>query len=238
VVSDGQGFFEQVVSATIGSVNDGPTVLGDAISVEEDGSFSGNVFSNDSDLDPGAVLSVSGLAAGEFRTLQGQFGTLKLFGDGSYTYAADRSNDLILGESGTDGFTYELSDGDGGTATGSFSAEVSGRDEDMVGNAGADVMTGERGADSLKGLDGPDLLRGHAGEDRLEGGGGDDTLDGGADGDRLEGGDGNDFCRRITSGTSSSRRPAGARTPSRRAGTSPWRTGSRSSRSSAWARRT
>jgi Ca2+-binding RTX toxin-like protein len=125
---------------------------------------------------------------------------LKLFADGSYTYAADRANDLILGESGTDSFTYELSDGDGGTATGSFTAEVSGRDETMVGNAGADVMTGGRGADSLKGLEGPDVLRGHAGEDRLQGGVGDDTLDGGADGDRLEGGDGNDFYRRITSG--------------------------------------
>ena len=64
--------------------------------------------------------SISGLDDGEFRTLNGQFGTLKLFADGSYTYLADRSNDLILGECGSDSFTYQISDGDGATATGSL----------------------------------------------------------------------------------------------------------------------
>ncbi|MFK7751430.1 MAG: LamG-like jellyroll fold domain-containing protein, partial [Sedimentitalea sp.] len=69
----------------------------------------------------------------------------------------------------------------------------SGRDDDMRGRDGSDVLLGRGGDDDLRGYDNDDLLRGGAGEDDLFGGKGMDRLFGEDDDDRLFGGDTTDF---------------------------------------------
>ncbi|WP_348814291.1 VCBS domain-containing protein [Halomonas sp. H10-59] len=88
---------------------------------------SGNVLDNDSDIDAGDQLAVSGARPGTEAaggalstpsagtiTLTGQYGTLTLATDGSYTYAVDQTNAEILGlgplEFRRDVFTYEARD--------------------------------------------------------------------------------------------------------------------------------
>nr|WP_052704500.1 VCBS domain-containing protein [Halomonas sp. S2151] len=88
---------------------------------------SGNVLDNDSDIDAGDQLAVSGARPGTEAaggalstpsagtiTLTGQYGTLTLATDGSYSYAVDQSNAEILGlgplEFRRDVFTYEARD--------------------------------------------------------------------------------------------------------------------------------
>ncbi|RQW69641.1 DUF4347 domain-containing protein [Halomonas sp. YLB-10] len=88
---------------------------------------SGNVLDNDSDIDAGDQLAVSGARPGTDAaggalstpsagtiTLTGQYGTLTLATDGSYSYAVDQTNAEILGlgplEFRRDVFTYEARD--------------------------------------------------------------------------------------------------------------------------------
>src|SRR6185295_15178206 len=63
--------------------NDAPVTADDAASLSEDGMLtaSGNVLTNDSDVDAETVLAVAG-----FGSFAGAYGTLKLNADGSYTY--------------------------------------------------------------------------------------------------------------------------------------------------------
>lgn len=62
----------------------------------------------------------------------------------------------------------------------------------MLGNGGDDTMSGEGGADYMMGGDGDDTMHGGEGSDYLSGGAGNDILDGGAGGDIIAGGTGND----------------------------------------------
>ncbi|MEQ5857328.1 VCBS domain-containing protein [Halomonas sp. EF61] len=88
---------------------------------------SGNVLDNDSDIDAGDQLAASGARPGTEAaggalstpsagtiTLTGQYGTLSLATDGSYSYAVDQTNAEILGlgplEFRRDVFTYEARD--------------------------------------------------------------------------------------------------------------------------------
>jgi serralysin len=82
---------------------------------------------------------------------------------------------------GTD--TYSSIEGLGGSNIG---------DDNLSGNASANVLLGYGGNDTLDGGTGNDRLEGGAGLDSLVGGAEDDTLDGGAGADRMIGGTGND----------------------------------------------
>lgn len=64
--------------------------------------------------------------------------------------------------------------------------------DQLIGSAGADLLTGGDGNDTLTGNAGNDILRGSAGADVLTGGDGNDGLSGGADNDNITAGDGND----------------------------------------------
>ncbi|MBI5735784.1 MAG: tandem-95 repeat protein, partial [Mycolicibacterium neoaurum] len=90
------------VSITVSAVNDTPVAVGDAASTDEDTVLTGNVLSNDSDVD-GNTLTAS-LVDGPAN------GTLTLNPDGSFTYTPDADFD------GADSFTYTATDG---TATSS-----------------------------------------------------------------------------------------------------------------------
>ncbi len=100
------------VTMTITGVNDGPVTADDAASVQEDlaQTATGNVLANDSDVDQGTVLAVANAG-----TLQGNYGSLVLNTDGSYSYILDNTSlavqSLAQGQVVTETFAYQATDG-------------------------------------------------------------------------------------------------------------------------------
>ena len=100
------------VTMTITGVNDGPVTADDAASVQEDSAqtATGNVLTNDSDVDQGTVLTVANAG-----TLQGNYGSLVLNADGSYSYILDNTSlavqSLAQGQVVTETFAYQATDG-------------------------------------------------------------------------------------------------------------------------------
>ncbi|MCF6391655.1 cadherin-like domain-containing protein, partial [Mycobacterium sp. MBM] len=92
----------QTVSITVDPVNDTPVTAGDTFTTDEDTVLTGNVLTNDSDIDGDALTAtlVDGPA----------HGTLTLNTDGSFTYTPNADFN------GADSFTYTATDG---TATSS-----------------------------------------------------------------------------------------------------------------------
>lgn len=76
-----------------------------------------------------------------------------------------------------------------------------GGDDTLYGDAGSDSLTGDDGADVLYGGAGDDEILGGAGVDTLYGDAGDDLLEGGAGDDTLDGGDGSDTVDYATADT-------------------------------------
>src|SRR5205085_613450 len=76
---------------------------------EDTATVTGNVLTNDSDVDHGAVVTVDADSVGSF---DGTYGTLDLAADGSYTYTLNTAGvqHLAQGESLTDSFSYKASD--------------------------------------------------------------------------------------------------------------------------------
>ena len=137
-VSDGTTTTSSTITFTVNGANDAPTVVNDTDSVTEGGTViettnsAGTVLSDDSDVD-GDSLTVSGTvtqtsatdASGSSITISspnsasvgsavtGYYGQLTLDSDGTYSYVANQSNANALdsGESGTDVFTFTVSDG-------------------------------------------------------------------------------------------------------------------------------
>jgi len=117
-ITDGNGEFSQaVVTITITSVNSAPVANADNYTIAEDGSLipgSGvpDLLANDTDPDGDSltvnVTPVTGPANG----------LLALNPDGTFTYSPDENFN------GSDGFTYEVSDGNGGIAQGSVTITV------------------------------------------------------------------------------------------------------------------
>jgi VCBS repeat-containing protein len=98
------------VTVTINGVNDGPLAQDDNVSLSEDAALAatGNVLSNDSDVDQSTVLTVANAG-----TLQGNYGSLVLNADGTYSYALDNAlvQSLAAGQSVTETFSYQTTDG-------------------------------------------------------------------------------------------------------------------------------
>ncbi|PIA74396.1 hemolysin-type calcium-binding protein [Ectopseudomonas toyotomiensis] len=152
----------------------------------------------DSKGSEGATLSVldngSFVAVGTSKTIDGQWGSLLLHSDGSYTYTPDPDY-ANLGKE--DVFTYQLTQPDGDVSTarlvvGIGSGAAVQPNVVMGHEALNDTLLGSEGSDVLLGLGGNDTLHGLGGNDRLEGGDGNDTLIGGKGNDILIGGAGND----------------------------------------------
>lgn len=99
-VRDAQGAeATNTISFVVDGVNDGPVAGNDTISGDEDTLITGNVVINDSDIE-GDSLTVT---AATLSTEQG--GTVVLQADGSFDYTPPANF------SGSDGFDYEVSDG-------------------------------------------------------------------------------------------------------------------------------
>ncbi|MHB8149271.1 MAG: VCBS domain-containing protein [Desulfobulbia bacterium] len=131
-VSDGIVAVPGILDITVTGSNDAPVVVADSGFVVEDAviAASGNVLTNDHDVDGGTILSV--VAPGEY---VGTYGTLFIGADGSYTYSLDNGSAAIqsLAEGSTvvDRFPYDASDGIG-TVPGTLDITVTGSNDAPV----------------------------------------------------------------------------------------------------------
>ncbi|MFC4349321.1 Ig-like domain-containing protein [Kordiimonas lipolytica] len=131
-VSDGNGGSDSAtLTVTVTGVNDTPDALDDAGATDEATVTSGNVLANDSDPDLSDVLTVSAVngdsAAVGQQVLLDSGALLTLNADGTYSYdpngAFDSLND---GETASDSFTYQVSDGHGGFDTATVTLTIEG----------------------------------------------------------------------------------------------------------------
>ena len=120
---------------TINVADDGPIAIDDVASLAEDVfSISGNVTSNDeSGADaPAAVSEVahngitSSITTGGSTTIDGDYGTLTINADGSYTYNVTQT----LTGAVTETFTYTYTDADGDSATAELTLNIAAPDDE------------------------------------------------------------------------------------------------------------
>lgn len=111
-VSDGHSNTDTAaVSVTVNDTpNHAPTAAADSTTTQQDTPVTLNVLANDTDPD-GDTLTVTGVA-------QGAHGAVTNNNDGTLTYTPN------AGFYGTDGFSYYISDGRNGTATGNVTVTV------------------------------------------------------------------------------------------------------------------
>ncbi len=126
-VDDGKGG-TATETATLTVNNLDPTGNADGgagFTTNEDAAFTtANVLTNDSDPNSLDVLSVSGL------DLTGTSGLVLDKGDGTFLYdPAGQFDALALGQQTTDSFSYNLSDGDGGSASAVVTITINGRND-------------------------------------------------------------------------------------------------------------
>ncbi|WP_425004344.1 Ig-like domain-containing protein [Mycolicibacterium sp. S3B2] len=121
------------VSITVNAVNDAPTAVNDSASTNQGIALSGNVLTNDTDID-GNTLSAT-LVAGPAH------GTVALNSNGSFTYTPTANYN------GTDSFTYKATDG---TAT-SNTATVSITVIDNVAPTAVDIQATNGGGLNISG---------------------------------------------------------------------------------------
>ena len=108
-VTDGNGGIAQAtVNITVAAVNDDPVATDDVFTVDEDSVLNNgqlSLLSNDTDIDVSDTLTVNTTPV-----VDPTNGTVQLNTNGTFTYTPDSNF------SGTDSFTYEVNDGNGGTA--------------------------------------------------------------------------------------------------------------------------
>ncbi|TML92889.1 MAG: tandem-95 repeat protein, partial [Actinobacteria bacterium] len=115
------------VSISVNHVNHPPVANNDSASTQPGTPLTVNVLANDSDPDNDA-LTVTG-------TSTPAHGTTVVNAHNTVTYTPDG------GYSGPDSFTYDVSDGNGGTASATVSITVSSASTNLIGNAGFEVDT-------------------------------------------------------------------------------------------------
>lgn len=131
-VDDGNGGTDtSSIDITVNGVNDDPTAVNDSNITDEASVVSGNVLDNDSDIDRLDTIEVSALNGdsgllGVPVTLESG-AVLTLNADGTYDYDPNGVFDYLdEGESATDFFTYQVSDGNGGFATATVDIAIEG----------------------------------------------------------------------------------------------------------------
>ncbi|MBZ9740937.1 MULTISPECIES: Ig-like domain-containing protein, partial [unclassified Mesorhizobium] len=175
---------------TIAIIDDVPTAIADTDSIAEGGTANGNVITglgSDGDAagadtkgaDGASVSGVTGAGAttvvgGDFHVV-GQYGTLTLSPDGTYSYVAN--SNISNASPVTDTFTYTLKDGDGDTSQTTLNITIGdGEGPSVVSNAiiavdeaglGTANATGSAAASNVE--DGNGTVTFHAGSDNITG---------------------------------------------------------------------
>ena len=158
--SDGTLTASSTASLTLAAVNDAPVAATDVNAgapVVEQGvnpgntafagvdTATGNVLSNDSDVDTGDTMTVQGVASGTptgpltghvATVIAGTYGSVSVAADGSWTYTLD-NNDLdtqalTQGQHVTDVFTYTMHDSAGATASATLTIDITGTNDAPV----------------------------------------------------------------------------------------------------------
>jgi uncharacterized delta-60 repeat protein len=133
------------------AVNDAPVAMSDTALASEAGGVgngtaginpTGNVLTNDIDIDTGDTRTVSGVAAGVVgiasthvgSNLSGTYGTINIAADGSYIYNVDNNNVTVqaLGATSntlTDVFTYTMRDAAGLNSTSQITITIRGAND-------------------------------------------------------------------------------------------------------------
>jgi len=155
--TDGSGLKTANLTITITGTNDAPVAVADVASATEAGGAAnatagtnptGNVLTNDTDVDTGDTKTVSAIhagnatgttgdsavAAGTATSKAGSFGTISINADGSYTYTVDNTNatvQALLPSSSalTDTFTYTVKDAAGLTSQQTITVSVKGAND-------------------------------------------------------------------------------------------------------------
>ena len=223
-VSDGSMSDTASITVAVTGVNDLPVAMDETVAADDAEEGDGASLADKvSDVDGATAPTVTGIMVdgGETETVVsaegslvlGSFGILLVKSDGSYYYdvSDDAPASIGAGETGTDAFSYTVTDADGGTATAKLMVTVDGEGAPSTG--GGEPVTGTGGSETLRGGDGDetfsagggddkvkagagnDTVFGGRGADKLKGDAGDDVLDGGSGRDKLKGGDGDDNLR-------------------------------------------
>ncbi|MDH5296847.1 MAG: tandem-95 repeat protein, partial [Nitrospirota bacterium] len=145
VTDDQGGTTTQVISVTLANVNDGPVAANDAYTTSEDipltTTLATGVLANDSDVD-GDTLTVNPTPIVNVTN-----GSLVLNADGSFTYTPNS------GWSGVDTFTYQVTDGNGGSTQATVTLTVvSVNDVPVITSHGGGVSASLSLAENLAGV--------------------------------------------------------------------------------------
>ena len=104
-----------------------------------DPSATGNVLTNDTDVDTGdskTVTAVNGSALNVGVLVAGIYGTLTLCANGSWTYALNDAdpdtNALAQGQAASDAFTYTVTDANGASSTTALAIAITGANDAPV----------------------------------------------------------------------------------------------------------
>ncbi|MFN7626228.1 MAG: beta strand repeat-containing protein, partial [Pirellula sp.] len=149
------------ITVTIQSANDAPVAVADTATAVEAGGVAngtvganptGNVLTNDTDVDSGDTKTVSGVASGAVGSASsnvgtvvvGSYGSITITSAGAYTYTVDNSNATVqalrsTGNTLTDVFTYTMQDTVGLASTSQITVTVQGANDAPV--AFADTAT-------------------------------------------------------------------------------------------------
>ncbi|MCA9206059.1 MAG: VCBS domain-containing protein, partial [Planctomycetales bacterium] len=140
-----------VASITVTAVNDNPSAVSDTATAVEAGGASngtagtnptGNVLTNDTDVDAGDTMAVVGVVAGPAASavgsvgtgVTGAYGSLTINSDGSYTYTVDNNNATVQAlrnssQTLTDNFTYTMSDALNAISTAEITITIEGAND-------------------------------------------------------------------------------------------------------------
>ena len=133
-----------IENGTLTVADGGSAVTGtDSNNNNESGDTTGDVLVGDTDAD-GDALTVSGISGGSVGSaVTGTFGTLTIQSNGSYSYVADQAaaDALDPGDTGTETFTYTISDGNGGSDTATLTFTIIGDDDNPVESMTQDTLT-------------------------------------------------------------------------------------------------
>jgi VCBS repeat-containing protein len=151
------------ITVTIQGANDAPTAVVDTATAVEAGGLAngtagmnptGNVLTNDTDVDAGDTKAVSGVASGAVGSASGNvgslvvgsFGSINISADGSYTYTVDNTNAAvqalrISGQTLSETFTYQMTDTGGLSALGTVTITIQGSNDNPVGIADTGTAT-------------------------------------------------------------------------------------------------
>jgi VCBS repeat-containing protein len=151
MITDGSLSATASVTMTVNFVNDTPVAVADTeIAIEAGGKNNatagtnptGNVLTNDTDVDAGDTKTVIGVSAGLLANasgyvatpVTGNYGNIFIAEDGSYTYAVDNSNPTVQAlrtsaNTLTDVFTYTMRDTAGLTSTTQITITIQGAND-------------------------------------------------------------------------------------------------------------